>query len=154
MSGSSATKATPDRMLGDGVLARRARRVAMGDVDAARVLYVATPFRWAEELFTGWLFDVGRPISRLLEQRSSCPTVATTAKYLRPLRLDDLVELELVAERLGETSFVVRMDAYAADGGLAVQVSTRHVWVELAPDDDPKPAVPPDWLRSVFPSTK
>jgi hypothetical protein len=34
----------------------------MGDVDAAGILYSAAPYRWMEELFTGWLKGVDRPV--------------------------------------------------------------------------------------------
>jgi acyl-CoA thioesterase FadM len=121
-------------------------RVVMADVDAASILYFATPYRWQELLFTGWMHAIGHPVSGLLGSGNGCPAVKSSATYLRPLRLDDLVRCQLSCEEIGRTSFEVSMRGYAeASGELAVQTWTRHVWVSR---DAATPL--PDWLRSAL----
>jgi YbgC/YbaW family acyl-CoA thioester hydrolase len=132
------------------VLARARQRVAMADVDAARVIYYATPYRWHEALFTGWLAEVGHPLGLMLEGGLSCPCVRSGATYHRPLQLDDLVDLQLVAERVSRTSMVLRTDVRTSDGELAVQVTNTLVWTELGTDGSVAAVAVPTWMRAVF----
>jgi YbgC/YbaW family acyl-CoA thioester hydrolase len=132
------------------VLARTRQRVAMADVDAARVIYYAAPYRWHEALFTGWLAEVGHPLGLMLESGVSCPCVRSGATYHRPLHLDDLVDLELVAERVGRTSMVLRTDVRTSDGELAVQVTNTLVWTELGTNGSLSAVAVPTWMRDVF----
>ena len=121
-------------------------RVAMADVDAASILYFATPYRWQELLFTGWMQSIGHPVSELLRSGCGCPAVRSSCSYLRPLRLDDFVRCELACEEIGTTSFEIAMRGYEdASGELAVQTATRHVWVQ-----DGVSAELPDWLRAAL----
>ena len=121
-------------------------RVAMADVDAASILYFATPYRWQELLFTGWMHAIGHPVSGLLAGGYGCPAVRSSCSYLRPLRLDDFVRCELACEQIGTSSFEIAMRGYAeASGEIAVLTGTRHVWVQ-----DGAAAELPDWLRAAL----
>jgi acyl-CoA thioesterase FadM len=121
-------------------------RVAMADVDAASILYFATPYRWQELLFTGWMHAIGHPVSGLLGSGHGCPAVHSSCSYKRPLRLDDFVRCELWCDELGRSSFGVVLRGYEeASGELAVETATRHVWVE-----DGAATPMPDWLRSAL----
>jgi acyl-CoA thioesterase FadM len=122
----------------------------MADVDAADTLYVATPFRWSEELFTGWLVEQGHPLSELLAVRRGCPTVATEASFHRPLRLDQTVECQFGFDEVGRSSFAGRMDVFTAAGELAVQVRERHVWTAMGADGEWRSERLPGWLRAAL----
>ncbi|WP_093356460.1 acyl-CoA thioesterase [Pseudonocardia ammonioxydans] len=132
-------------------LAATRRRVAMGDVDAARILYFAAPYRWMEELFTGWLKDVGHPVSAMLRNGVACPCVASAATYPAPLSLDDEFTLTLRPSGIGTTSFSVTAEARrVADGVVAVRATGWHVWASFGGGDRPDIARRelPEWLRS------
>jgi YbgC/YbaW family acyl-CoA thioester hydrolase len=122
----------------------------MADTDAAGIIYVAAPYRWQEEIFTEWLLRCEHPLSELLASGLACPVVTSSASYLAPLRLDELVRCALAIEEIGRTSFVVRMDATSASTDvLSVQVWTRHVWTRL--DDGGLRGEPfPPWLREAL----
>ena len=60
-------------------------RVVMADVDAASILYFATPYRWQELLFTGWMHSIGHPVSGLLGSGRGCPVPAPSIP--RPTKL-------------------------------------------------------------------
>lgn len=128
------------------------RRVVMADVDAARILYFGTPFRWFEELFTLWLQSIGHSAGHMLSTGVSTPVVASHCEYLRPIGLDDLVDLELRAGAIGERSFSVHGFAVKEnERGSALQFEAAHVWVEFDELDHgvalrAKPL--PSWLRS------
>ncbi|NMI00195.1 acyl-CoA thioesterase [Pseudonocardia acidicola] len=132
-------------------LATARRRVAMGDVDAAGILYFAAPYRWLEELFTGWLKDAGHPVSAMLRSQVACPCVASAATYLAPLSLDDEITLTLQPSSIGTTSFAVTAEARRVDdGAVAVRATGWHVWAAFDGPDHPNisPQVLPGWLQS------
>ncbi|PXY16710.1 hypothetical protein BA062_38610 [Prauserella flavalba] len=137
-----------------GPLASSRRRVTMGDVDAAGILYFAAPYRWLEELLTGWWKATGHPLSEMLRSGSGCPSVASAARYSRPLTVDDEIALALYPSLIGRTSFAVtavvtRID----DGAVAVEASSWHVWSSFGDPRSPggiqaRPL--PDWLRTAL----
>lgn len=132
-------------------LAVTGRRVAMGDVDAAGILYFAAPYRWMEELFTGWLKGIGHPVSSMLRSGLACPCVASAATYPAPLSLDDEITLTLRPSSIGTTSFSVTAEAQrVVDGVVAVRASGWHVWASFEGPDRPDitPRALPEWLQS------
>jgi acyl-CoA thioesterase FadM len=135
-----------------GPLASSRRHVAMGDVDAAGILYFAAPYRWHEELLTGWWKTIGHPLSDMLRSDHGCPSVSSVARYSRPLTVDDEIALALYPSRIGRTSFAVTtVVTQVDDGAVAVDASSWHVWTKFG-----DPRVPggiqsrplPDWLRT------
>lgn len=130
------------------VLARSRRRVGMASVDAAGIIYFAAPLPWAEGLFTDWLADHGHPMTRILAHGAAFPIVESQTSYRVPLRLDDLVDLELSAAAVGERSFTMRTRmSRATDGVVAVEVRLVHVFVSGLQAQMRATTIPP-WLRS------
>jgi YbgC/YbaW family acyl-CoA thioester hydrolase len=132
------------------------RRVTMGDVDAARIIFFVAPMGWQEAAFTGWLHDSGYPLSSLIEAGQSCPTISVKTDFLVPLVLDDWVRLELWPNHLGNRSFSLRTDVYrTSDERLCVQMMTWHVWADMGNDvhDRVKAVALPAWLRQQFGET-
>lgn len=111
-------------------------RVAMADVDAAGIIYYATPLRWAERLTSAWLADIGLSIRRILAEGAGFPAVRTEVVYRRPLAVDDVVESSLALERVGRTSFtgLVQFRRDADGGAVAVEVRTVQTWVRMGDD--------------------
>ena len=134
----------------DSLFASR-RRVIMGDVDAAGILYFAAPYRWLEEAFTGWLKQVGHPLGASLREGSGCPCVTSATSYSVPLVLDDEIDLSLRASSIGTTSFSVTVEAVRpSDGAVAVRSTAWHVWSQFDGQAEVPVVVPvplPDWLR-------
>lgn len=131
------------RQQASAVLHRLTYRVPMADVDAAQVLYYATPFRWKELAFTDWLARTGHPLVGLLAAGQGFPCVSAAAQYYRPVRLDDVVEFVLLLEKTGRTSLELRLDVIGPDGEVVVRVTTTNVWLNGS-----RPAPLPAWLRS------
>lgn len=132
-------------------LARARRRLAMGDVDAAGILYFAAPYRWHEELFSSWFATIGHPVSGMLRAGTGCPCVGSSASYAVPLTLDDEIELHLRPSAAGRTSFALTTTVYrVADRVSAVSATSQHVW-SVFPAGSPATALRsaplPGWLR-------
>jgi YbgC/YbaW family acyl-CoA thioester hydrolase len=138
------------------VLIERSWRVTMADVDAAGIIYYASPLRWAEVLLGDWLEQSGHSIAGLLGANEAIPVVAVEVRYRAPLGLDDHLRLQLSAQRIGTTSFTTRCDVWGPhDGHPAVEVAVTHAFGGYAP---PRPgqgavvskrALPP-WLRKAL----
>jgi len=130
------------------------RHVTMGDVDAAGILYFPSPYRWLEEMFTGWLRDLGHPLSNLLHSNAACPCVASAASYPSPAKLDEELDLELVPTLIGTSSFGVAMLARRSrDATTVVHAGSWHVWSALGGDRAERSIAPsplPNWLRDAL----
>lgn len=138
------------------VLARRTIRVAMREIDQAGVIYFPVAYEWHEGLFTSWMAVIGQPISRLLPRGMATATVASRANYLRPLRMDDVVDLALTAGRAGTASFVLQTAVRkSGESQIAIEVESTHVWTALTVEGIDKPrelsAQPlAPWLREAL----
>jgi 4-hydroxybenzoyl-CoA thioesterase len=132
------------------VLASEVYRVRMADVDAAGVLYYASPYRWLEGLFTGWLAEAGHPVSGLLAVGFGLPCVTSSAHYSKPLRLDDHVTLRLLVDRVGKTSVTVRMEGRVTTGELAVEATMTNVCSEVDESGHMTKTPVPGWLRALL----
>lgn len=129
--------------------------VTMADVDAAGIIYFATPLRWAERMSTGWLHATGHSLASLFASGVTIPAVAVHVDYRSHLKLDDPVRLELSADAVGTTSFTFRCDAFPGDSGTAaVRSRVTHVYTRFT-----NPAIGgagatkepvPDWLRTAL----
>lgn len=107
-------------------------RVAMGDTDAAQLIYLGAPVRWAERLLTGYLADSGTATSQLLQDGLGLPAVELSVRYRSPLRLDDEVRGELRLQQRSHRAVTWQCDFFAADATApAVKVVLSQVSVEL-----------------------
>lgn len=127
---------------GDVVLAGDRFRVTMSDTDAARVIYFGAPADWAERLLTGWLADVGAPLSKSLDSGFGDPAVHLEITYHAPLRLDDLVIGTLYLTRRTERSLTFHCTFALGADASAVDVWLTKVHVHVG-QDGPR-AVPID----------
>lgn len=128
---------------GSGPLLRRRFRVAMGDTDAARVIYFAAPTRWAESMSSEWLADVGFATSRMLATGFGLPAVHAELTYRGPLRLDDELDATLWLDRLSKRSLTFRSDfALVGAPEPAVQMRLTQVYARTSgetPESVPLP---------------
>ena len=74
--------------------------------------------------------ELGWPLKGILEQEDfALPLAHAEADYRHPLRLDDLVEVELRIERIGKKSFTLSY-RFLREGRECATALTRHVAVE------------------------
>lgn len=138
------------------MLIERDWRVTMADVDAAGILYYASPLRWMEMLIGEWLERSGHAISAMLRAGEAIPVVGAEARYRSPLILDDHCRLGLSVLRIGTSSFTVRCAATGPRGGeAAVEVDVTHAFASHAAPQPgggvamAKQPLPP-WLRQAL----
>ena len=139
------------------MLIERSWRVTMADVDAAGIIYYASPLRWAEVLLGDWLEQTGHSIAAMLGRGEATPVAGVEVRYRAPLGLDDHLRLRLSAQRVGTTSFTTRCDVWGPRGeeDPAVEVAVTHAFVGYAPPRAGQSAVVtkqalPPWLRNAL----
>jgi acyl-CoA thioester hydrolase len=128
---------------GSRPLLRHRFRVAMGDTDAAQVIYFAAPTRWAERMASEWLAEAGFATSRQLAAGYGMPAVHVELTYHGPLRLDDEIDATLWLDKLSTRSFTLRSEFRLADAQEpAVQMRMTQVYARTsgaAPEACPMP---------------
>lgn len=131
------------------VLFRGNFRVAMFDTDAAQIIYFGTPPRWKEWLLTGWFKELGHPLSGMIAEGFSFPTVRLEVDYRAALRLDDDVKGTLHCGHVGTKSFSIIAAFAGPQADEAVRVRSWHVWTQMSSRDegDLQSAMLPVWLR-------
>jgi 4-hydroxybenzoyl-CoA thioesterase len=124
-------------------------RVTMADVDAVQANFVAY-FRWMDGGFHELLSRLGRPLGSILASGRGTPAVDARCSYLKPVGIDDVVEVRTQIGDVGRSSFAVE-HAMAVDGAAVASGLVKHVWVELGAHKHAAPV--PGWLRAAGRST-
>ena len=121
-------------------------RVRYAETDAAGVVYYGNYLTYFEVVRVELLRALGHPITSIEEQGVQLPVVEARLKYLRPARLDDLLEVSVSVESVGPASFAFDYEV-CRDRLLLVSGWTRLAVCER----DTGRAMPmPSWLRELF----
>ena len=106
-------------------------RVAWVDTDAGGRIHFTAAFRWAEAAETG----LGRSLG-LLQDWGDLPRRAVEAEFLKVLRFEDEIEVELRPDHVGTTSIAYAWEI-RRDGEVCVR--GRHTVVHVDGDGRPAP---------------
>jgi len=121
-------------------------RVRYAETDAAGVVYYGNYLTYFEVVRVELLRALGRPITAIEAEGVLLPVVEARLKYLRPARLDDLLEVSVSVDSVGPASFAFDYEV-TRDGLLLVSGWTRLAVCER----DSGQAMPmPGWLRDLF----
>lgn len=91
-------------------------RVYYEDTDAGGVVYYANYLRFMERARTEWLRALGFGQDELAQQPGVIFAVRTAqVEYLRPARLDDLLDVAVRLERRGQASLDMRHEIHKSD---------------------------------------
>lgn len=101
------------------------RRVEFGDTDLAGIMHFANFFRFMEAAETDFLRCRGLSVSwRTAGVKYGFPRVSASCDYRRPARFEDLLEISVSVEKLGEKSvtyvFEFRIEGQAETEPIAV----------------------------------
>ncbi|MEO8526149.1 MAG: tol-pal system-associated acyl-CoA thioesterase [Caldimonas sp.] len=95
-------------------------RIYWEDTDAAGIVFYANYLKFFERARTEWLRSFGLAQERLRAESGVAFVVTDTSlRYLVPARLDDIIEVSVHIERLGQASLVVTQQARRDDQLLA-----------------------------------
>jgi acyl-CoA thioester hydrolase len=126
---------------------RQPVRVYWEDTDAAGIVFYANYLKFFERARTEWLRSRGFEQERLrCEAGIAFVVTDTSLRCLSPARLDDLLEVTVSVEHLGQASLHIAQQAWRADRLLA-SGSIRIGCVELGTF---KPCRIPNDIRSAL----
>ena len=122
-------------------------RVRYAETDAAGVVYYANYLTYFEVVRVELLRALGCPIKEVEARGLQLPVVEARLKYLRPARLDDLLEVSLAVENVGPASFAFDYEVRREDGLLLATGWTRLAVCER---ETGRAVSMPAWLRELF----
>ncbi|MEW6695247.1 MAG: tol-pal system-associated acyl-CoA thioesterase [Pseudomonadota bacterium] len=114
-------------------------RVYWEDTDAGGIVYYANYLKFFERARTEWLRSLGLGQQALRERSGGMFVVsAVEARYLRPARLDDRLDIRTQVRELGRASLTLHQQAWRAGDvpALLCEGTVRIGWVagdELRP---------------------
>jgi acyl-CoA thioester hydrolase len=121
-------------------------RVYYEDTDAGGIVYHSAYLRFAERGRTEWLRELGFDHSGLRDLTGAGFAVARAEiDYLRPARLDDMLEVETRILKTGGASMKIEQDVLR-EGEPIVRMALRLAFMGM----DGKPHRMPDELRELF----
>ena len=121
-------------------------RVRYAETDAAGVVYHANYLVYFEVARVELLRTLGLPITEVESRGLVLLVVEARLKYLRPARLDDLLEVSLSIQSVGPASFTCAYEV-ARDGLLLVSGWTRLAVCER---ESGRCTPMPPWLRELL----
>ncbi len=120
-------------------------RVYYEDTDAGGVVYHTGYIRYFERARTEWLRTLGYSQQRIVQEEGVLFTVVDLAiRYLRPARLDDLLEIVSRAEVAGASAIFHQV----AQGPGGVQLADGQVRIACVDARSFRPRRLPAWLTS------
>ena len=105
-------------------------RVYWEDTDAAGIVFYANYLRYFERARTEWLRGYGFGQEALRRDGLAFVVSETTLRYVKPARLDDIVDVSVDVVRLGQASLHLAQQARRA-GELLAEGTIRIGCVEL-----------------------
>ena len=93
-------------------------RVYWEDTDSGGIVFYANYLRYFERARTEWLRAQGHAQERLREEARIVFVVSESGvRYLRPARLDDVLEITVAVRRAGPASLQLVQEAWRTDAG-------------------------------------
>ena len=105
-------------------------RVYWEDTDAAGIVFYANYLKYFERARTEWLRGFGFGQEALRQDGVAFVVSETTLRYLKPARLDDVVDVSVDVVHLGQASLQLAQQAHRA-GELLAEATIRIGCVEL-----------------------
>ena len=119
--------------------------VRYAECDMQGIVFNAHYLLYADEAMNAWCEQVGHPYPSLLARDLDTRVVASSLEWSSPARWGDEVEVDVVAERVGRTSFALVSTVRVADRACC---TVRTTYVLTDPEGRPTPV--PDDLRAAW----
>lgn len=127
-----------------------ARVVRFQDVDAAGIVFYPRVLEYFHDAYVAFLTARGIHLPKMIEAgEHKLPLVHAEADYHAPMRFGDAIAVEIVAIKIGKTSFQLGYRIRHAAGRVAAVGQTAHVCVGV-PKFAPVPI--PEDLRAALES--
>ena len=129
------------------MIARTAIRVRYKDTDCMKVVYYGNYLTYFEVGRVEFLRQQGLPMAEV-DRRIHMPVVEATVRYLKPARLDDLLEVRCWISERRRASFRFAYEIRNDTGDMVATGATLHACWDTATS---KMIAVPAWLRDIMP---
>jgi 1,4-dihydroxy-2-naphthoyl-CoA hydrolase len=108
-------------------------KIKLHETDAAGLLFFSNQFKIIHDAYESLLESIGFGFAALIREKSFfLPIVHSESDYKSPLFVGDLIEIRVVVEKVGETSFTFAYKLLDASQKLAGTARTVHVTMDKA----------------------
>ena len=121
-------------------------RVRYADTDATGTLHPTTYLMYFEVARVEALRGLGVPVGEFVSRGVAMPVIEAGIKVMRPARIDDLLEVDVLLDRIGPASFSFDYEV-ARDGLLLATGFTRMAVIE---PETGRALRLPDWVRELL----
>ena len=105
-----------------------ASTVRLQHTDAAGVLFFADYFRIAHDAYEDFLSSIDYPIRFVIEEAEALLLIIhAESDYRRPLRVGDKIHTNVVVDKIGGSSFVLKYEISDSDNEIVANLTTVHV---------------------------
>lgn len=122
-------------------------RARFAETDAMGVVHHAAYLPWLESARVEYLRSLGHPYTALRATGTDLSVIEVAARYLRPVRFDDLVDVHLGVLAVRGATFALCYLLAVGDEARATAVT-----VHAALDAAGRPVRLPAWLRALGPT--
>ena len=126
---------------------RQQVRVRWVDTDASRRIHYTAMFRFFEVAESEFMRSLGFTSARFREMGLDLPRVHVSCDFKVPILHDELLQMGVSVERVGNTSVTLRYVAEKEDGTAAAEGRMTFVTVSL---ESGRPVAVPDELRQAL----
>jgi YbgC/YbaW family acyl-CoA thioester hydrolase len=103
--------------------------VKMHHIDAAGVMFFGQFFYLAHDAYESFLEEISFAVKDILQQDFLIPLTHAAADYQAPVKLGDTLTVELLVEKIGQTSFTVSYRISNQLDRLVAGVKTVHTTI-------------------------
>ena len=132
------------------MIARTPVRVRYKDTDCMKVVYYGNYLTYFEVGRVEFLRQSGHPMSEVNE-RIHMPVVEATTRFVKPARLDDLLEVRCWISQRKRASFTFAYEIVNEAGETVATGSTLHACMDPATG---KMIGLPAWLQAIMPGAE
>jgi acyl-CoA thioester hydrolase len=114
------------------------------EIDQQGVVFNGHYLTWFDEAVTGYFDHLGASYPDLMSADLDMQVVHTEIDYAAPVRWRDTVRVDVMCERVGETSFTIGFSVLATRAGSdeSIVVRGRNVYVVVSAEDWTKRPIP------------
>jgi len=106
-------------------------KVRMNDTDMAGILFFANQFRFVHDAWEDLAEAEDMSFSHVLQREDFLFVIVhVEADYLQPLNIGDRLEIHVVVENIGNTSFALDYKIYNEKHDLVGKAKTVHVTID------------------------
>ena len=110
------------------LLFRKSETVHLDDTDAATILFNANLFRICHRAYEEWMAKIGFPLGKIIDEKKwGIPIVKLEGEFIKPLRTDMSITIEIELLRLGDRSLTLGYRISDDNGKLYATASSVHV---------------------------